>query len=136
MFRQSLGECLVLDDVAVLELGEDSLERAAESVEDADGVLQRCDALLVHSLFGVGASSQIRNGCGIVGVDQEGGAAIDSGLEQVDAVLGCRPAIDDEVIELFAKKLVDYAFMLAGDFKEVGERAHGRLAGTERAGLE
>ena len=73
---------------------------------------------------------------GVFRMDEEGGAAVGAGLEQVDALLGGGPAIDDEVVEFFAEEFVDYAFVLAADFKEVSERADGRHAWAERAGLE
>ena len=44
---------------------------------------------------------------------QKGGAAIDAGLEQVDALFGGRPAIYDEVVKFFAKKFVNDSFVFA-----------------------
>ena len=63
---------------------------------------------------------------GVVGVDEEGGAAADVGLQEVHACVGGVPGFDDDVVELVAEELVDDAFVLAVDFEEVGERADSR----------
>ena len=64
-------------------------------------------------------------GLGVVGMDEEGGAAGDVGLEQAHAGVGGVPGFDDDVVELVAEELVDDALVLAVDFEEVGERADG-----------
>ena len=61
-------------------------------------------------------------------MNQKGGAAIDAGFEEPDALLGSNPALDDDVIELFAKELVDDAFMGAADFKKISQGADRRDA--------
>ena len=58
-------------------------------------------------------------------MNEEGGAAADVGLEQVHAGVGGVPALDDDVVQLVAKELIDDALVLAVDFEEVGERADG-----------
>ena len=73
-------------------------------------------------------------GLRVVRMNEEGGAAIDVGLEQAHAFVGGVPAFDDDVVELVAQVLVDDAFVLAFDFEEVGERADGGEAGAAGAG--
>src|SRR6476620_9603684 len=69
-------------------------------------------------------------------MDEEGGATVDVALEQAHAFVGGIPAFDDDVIELVAEIFVNDGFVLAIDFEEVGERAHGRKAGGMTVGAE
>ena len=65
-------------DEAFAELGQDDFERLAEAVEDADAVFERDDAF---DAFDVGLGGALHAfgegevGLGVVGVDEEGGAA-------------------------------------------------------------
>ena len=70
-------------------------------------------------------------GLGVVGMDEEGGAAGDVGLEQAHAFVGGVPALDDDVVELVAEELVDDVLVLALDFEEVGEGADGGEVAVE-----
>ena len=118
-------------DEAFAQLGQDHFERLAEAVQDADAVLQRDDAF---DAFDVGlggarhAFGEGEVGLGVVGMNEEGGAAGYVGLEQMHAGVGGIPALDDDVVQLVAQELVDDALVLAIDFEEVGERAYGSHA--------
>jgi hypothetical protein len=68
-------------------------------------------------------------------MDEECGAAIDAGLEEANTLFGGSPGFDYEVVELFAKELVDYGFVGTIDFKKIGKRADGGEVDAERAGF-
>ena len=72
----------------------------------------------------------------LCGMNEEGGAAIDAGLEQAHALLGGDPALHDHVVEFFAQELVHHALVSAGDLNKVGQRAYRGHAFSESAGLE
>ncbi len=81
-------------DEAFAELGQDDFERLAEAVEDADALLEGNDAF---DAFDVGLGGALHAfgegevGLGVVGMNEEGGAAADVGLEQVHAGVGGVP---------------------------------------------
>ena len=126
--REGAGGVGVGRDEALAELGQDDLERFAEAVEDADALLEGHDAFDALDV-GLGgtlhAFGEGKVGLCVVGVDEEGGAAGDVGLQEMHACVGGVPALDDDVVELVAEELVDDALVLAVDFEEVGEGADG-----------
>src|ERR1019366_1152447 len=69
-------------------------------------------------------------------VDQEGGASLQLGADEIEAALGLRPVLDDDVLELLVEELFRRLFELRVDFDVVGEDAEGlqvvRLALFER----
>ncbi len=121
-------------DVALAQLGQDGFERCAEAVEHADAVLQAHDAFAAGLRAGGLGGIEGELGLRIVRMDEEGGAAIDIALQQAHAFVGGVPAFDDDVVELVAQIFVDDGFVLAVDFKEVGERADGGEASAASAG--
>ena len=133
----------IFDQVSIPELGKDGLERAAESVQDLDCFLERrhsgtanvtaAVAVVAVAVATVGVAVSVGM---VLGVNEEGGAAIAARLEQADALFGGAPAVDDQVVEFIAEELVDHAFVLAADFEEVSEGADWGHAFAQRAGLE
>ena len=76
-------------DVAFAQLGQDDFERAAEAVEDLDAVLEWASAAQIA----LGTAGLAVCVCGrVVFMDEEGGAAVDGGLEQADAGGGGVPS--------------------------------------------
>ena len=69
-------------------------------------------------------------------MDEERGAAIDSGAQHAQAFVGCVPGFDDDVVEFVAQEIFDHALVAWFDFEEVGEHAYRREAGLHHAGLE
>ncbi len=47
-------------------------------------------------------------------------AAIDAGLEKLDALFRRPPAFHDHIVQFFTQKLINHAFVLAADLKKVG----------------
>ena len=54
---------------------------------------------------------------------EKGCAPGDIGLEQVHAGIGCIPALDHDIVQLVAQKLIDHALVLSLDFEEVRQRS-------------
>ncbi len=76
--RERAGGVGVRCDEALAKLGQDDFERLAEAVEDADALFERDDAFDAFDvgLGGAGhAFGEGKVGLGIVGMDEEGGAA-------------------------------------------------------------
>ena len=121
-------------DVAFAQLGQDGFERCTEAVEHADAVLQAHDAFAAGLRAGGLGGIEGELGLRIMRMHEEGCAAIDIALEQAHAFVGGVPAFDDDVVELVAQVLVDDAFVLAFDFKKIGERTDGGEASATSAG--
>ena len=58
-------------------------------------------------------------------MNEEGCATGAIGAEQSNTFIGCIPAFDDHIVQLFATELVDDGAELAIDLEEVSERAEG-----------
>jgi hypothetical protein len=105
---------------AITQFGQDCFQRAPKAVQNADAVFQRN-----YAAAWIGDSIGGRGGAVGFGVDEEGGAPSDVGLEQANAGIRGVPAANDDVVEFIAKKLVDDGFIAAVDFEEVCQRADG-----------
>ncbi len=81
-------------DETLAKLGQDDFEGLAEAVEDANALFERNDAFDALDV-GLGgalhAFGEGEVGLCVVGMDEEGGAAADVGLEQVHAGVGGVP---------------------------------------------
>ena len=124
---EGAGGVGVRRDKTFAELGQDDFEGLAEAVEHADALLEGTTpsrpSMLVWAALCILGEGEV--GLGIVGMDEEGGAAADVGLEEVHAGVGGVPGLHDDVVELVAEELIDYALVFAVDFEEVGQRAYG-----------
>ncbi len=69
-------------------------------------------------------------------VNQESGAAIHAGLEQLDALFGGHPALDHHIIQLLAQKLIHHGLIRAAHLEKIRQRPHRRHALSQRAGLQ
>src|ERR1017187_5202674 len=121
----------IIDDIAILELGQKRLEGPTEAIQDADRIFQWRNS---RATDGVVAPFEKAALGGIV--NQEGGASIDARLQQPYALFGSSPTFDHDIVQLIAQELVDHAFVLAAHFKKIGKRAHGSHILAQRTGLE
>ena len=83
--RQLAGESGIGNDVAIAQFGKNDFQRSAKSVEHANRILQRDDRPLGLHLMRVFVDRKRKLRLRILGMHQEGGAAIHVGAEQTQA---------------------------------------------------
>ena len=131
MRGQPLGFNGIFNQIAVLDLGEDRLQRPAKPVQHADRILERRDSRPAD-----GERVFLEERALLRRMNEKRGPAIDSRLQQPHAFFSGHPALYHHVIQLFAQELVDHRFMLAAHFEEIRKRSHWRHAVAQRAGLQ
>jgi hypothetical protein len=65
-----------------------------------------------------------------LGVDQESGAAVEFGTDEIQTALSLLPVLDHDIFQLFVEELFRGLFELRIDFNEIGQYAQrGEVAG-------
>ncbi len=124
--RESAAYFGVGHDVAVAEFRQDDFQRFAKAVEHTNAVLEGNDGIgvgdVMHRLVEVEGKLRLR----ILGMNEEGGAAIDVGTQQAQAFVSGIPRLNDNEVQFVAQEIVDHVLIAVLNFKEVGKNAHGR----------
>jgi hypothetical protein len=133
--REGSGLLRIRRDKTVAQLGQNRLQRAAETVQHADAVFQphhsRHRALNLRCDSGEGEL-----GLRVLGMNQKRRPAIDAALQQTHAFIGRVPAFHHNVVQLVAEKSIDNSFIFAGDLEEIGQGAHRGQSSAEGVRVE
>src|SRR5215469_16206849 len=120
--RQCSRSVRIGSHVALAQLGENNFERLTEAVQYTHAVAQRHYAIDVGDIsygFALHSLGEGEVRLRVVRMHEECCATGDVGLKQMHPRIGRVPALDNDVVQLIAQELVDYALVFAVDLEEV-----------------
>src|SRR6202011_549167 len=97
------------DNIAVAQLGKNYFQRFSESIENANGVFQRHDRCGWRGAVRGLVENKGELGLRILGMNQEGGAAIDVAAQQAESLVGGVPGLDYDVVPFVAQEVFHHA---------------------------
>ncbi len=124
------------NDVAVAKLRENYLQRLSEAVENANRMFQRHDGSCRRRAMCSFIQDEGELGLRVLGMNQEGGAAVDVAAQQAQAFVGSVPGLDHDVVQLVAQEVFHHALETRLDFKKIREHADRREAALHHPRLE
>src|ERR1700683_1865820 len=114
------------NDIAVAQLRQDDFERFAESIQNANRILQRHDRCGWRSAVRSFVEDERKLGLRILRMNQKGRAAIHIAAQQSQAFIGSVPRIDHDVVQFVAQEVFDHALETRLDLKKIRENADWR----------